>query len=320
MNFDVTSFGEAMLRLSVAAGRRLSRTRNLEVNLGGAESNVLTALAALGRRCGWVSRVPDTAVGDLALWSLKGAGVDVSSVERTSDRRQGLYYVEFGSPPRPTEVIYDREASTAASLTPDMMPWSYLFSTRLLHLTGITPALSDSCREACGVAVAKAVQAGVPICFDVNYRAKLWTREEARDWLSTHLNGLEILICGRSDAERLFDLSGTDEDMVMALSRTFAAKNTILTLGSYGAIAVIDHELVCVKAVSAEVKDRLGAGDAFAAGVIDGWLDGQIHDGLRRGAMLASLALAQHGDMLVVNRQELDRLLISTAEATQVNR
>lgn len=320
MNFDVTSFGEAMLRLSVPAGQRIDRATTFDVHLGGAESNVLAALATLKRRCGWVSRVPDSPLGEFVLWTLRVAGVDVSEVVVAPATRQAIFFVELGTPPRPTDVVYDRQDSAAAELSVHAMPWPYLLSTRLLHLTGITPALSRSCRDLCEVALQRACVADVPVCFDVNYRAKLWPATDAGAWILKYVRNLEIFICGRADAASLFGLSGSDDDVLEALIERFAATTTVLTLGSAGALAAVAGERIHADPVPAAMMDRLGAGDAFAAGVIDGWLDGDLSKGLKRGSGLASLALAQHGDMLATSRDELDRLLQSAAGATHVRR
>lgn len=138
--FDVTTLGEAVLRLSVSLGQRLETMTGLSVHLGGAESNVCAALASLGRRCSWVSRVPDGLLGHYALRSLRAAGVDTSAVVVAEQGRLGNYYVD-AAPPRATDVIYDRGGAASTGLTVDDIVWKVLSDTRVLHLTGITAFL-----------------------------------------------------------------------------------------------------------------------------------------------------------------------------------
>lgn len=122
--FDVTSLGEAMLRLSVPEGRRLANTRNLDVNIGGAESNVCAALACLERKVGWVSQVPRNDLGALVLRAMQEANINVDAVSQKDDLRQGLYFVEYAGPPRTTHVTYDRAGSAAANMTSDSIDWT----------------------------------------------------------------------------------------------------------------------------------------------------------------------------------------------------
>lgn len=318
--WDVTAIGESMVRLDVPPGDRLERAARLDVHVGGAESNVLGALAGLGRRCGWVSRLPTSPLGERVLWSLRGAGVDVSEVVRVPGARQATYFVESGVAPRPTEVVYDREGSAAAGLEQESVPWSYLLDTRVLHLTGVSPAVGGGMKTAVEAALERARAAGVPVSFDVNFRSKLWGASEARDWLDCHARGTEVMICGRNDARLVFGLTGSDEAVLSGLVERLGARTTVLTLGDGGAVGNVDGRRVRVAAVPAAVLDRLGAGDAFAAGLLDGWLDGEVEAGMARGAALASLALGLRGDLVATNRAELDRMLQASAEMSDVRR
>ncbi len=319
MSLEVASIGETMLRLAARPGERLARASALAVHVGGAESNTLAALASLGRSVGWAGAVPDSPLGELVLWTLRGAGVDVSRAARVAGARQGLYFVEFGSPPRPIEVLYDRRGSAASELEVGAVAWDYLLSARLVHLTGITPALGRPARAVSEAALERARERGVPVCFDVNHRARLWSAADAGAWVDRHARGLEVFLCGRADAEALFGTVG-EERALEALVERFGARFTVLTLGSSGALAALGSERVRVAPVAATVVDRLGAGDAFAAGVIDGWLDGDVAAGLERGAVLAALALSQEGDLLTTDRAEMARLLGGVSSATQVRR
>lgn len=307
--FDVTTLGEAMLRLSVPVGQPLETMTGLEVHLGGAESNVCAALTALGRRCAWVSRLPDNALGRYVLRTLRAAGIDTSAVVLAEGARLGTYYALFAAPPRVTEVIYDRAGSAFTGLTADAVNWEMLLDTRLLHLTGITPALGAGCFDLVLEAAQRAKAGGVRVSFDVNYRSKLWSPEVARRHLRTILPYVDLLFCGQEDARIVFGLEGTVRDVLEALHTLTPAEQVVLTRSHEGVTMLLGGELVDVPAREVAVVDRLGAGDAFAAGVLDGYLDGDIYTGLRKGVALSALALAQRGDMLVTTPAELSAML-----------
>ena len=143
--FDVTSFGEMLLRLSVPSGDRLEVAQHLDVFPAGAEANVLSLLARLGRKTQWAGALPRNSLGRLAANALRTADVDTSGIIWNELGRMATYYVEFGAPPRGIQVTYDRAHSCITQLKPDEIDWDSLLDTRLLHLTGITPALSASC-------------------------------------------------------------------------------------------------------------------------------------------------------------------------------
>lgn len=307
--FDVVSIGESMLRLSVPIGRRLDDARTLDVEVAGAECNVCFALARLGRRCGWVGRLPDDALGNNVLRALRADGVDVSAVRRAAGERIGTYFIEFASPPRPIQVIYDRANSAAARMTPDDVDWSYVLDTRILHLTGITAALSKSCYAIVEQAIRRAHSAGVTVSFDVNYRAKLWDAAAAGARLRPLIAQADVLLCKGSDASLLFGCQGEPRELVTALKSLTQARAVLCTFGERGAALLVGDEFVTHAALPVQIVDRIGSGDAFAAGVLDGLLDGDVREGLRRGVALAAIALSQFGDRVLTSRAELNAVL-----------
>ena len=307
--FDVTTLGEVMLRLSVPAGERLETAARFHVFPAGAEANLVGALARLGRRCAWVGGLPATSLGRLAASHLRLAGVDLEGVVWCDDGRLGLYFVEMAAPPRPIQVIYDRADACAARLRPEQVPWEYLLDTRLLHLTGITPALSPGCQALVQEAVGRARTAGIPVAFDVNYRRKLWDEATAAAVLAPYLAGAALLFCAQADAGRLFGCTGTPEQVARAMAALSRAAVTVITAGDQGVVAWDGQRLWQEPARPVQVLDRLGAGDALAAGVIDGWLAGNLALGLRQGTLLAALALSQQGDMVVTTPEEVAALL-----------
>jgi len=317
--FDLVSLGESMLRLSVPAGRRLDDTRMLEMELAGAESNVSVALARLGWRVGWVSRLPDHALADAILRALRSDGVDISAVKHVPDERLGTYFIEFATAPRTTQVIYDRADSAASHMSIRDIDWDYLLNTRVLHLTGITAALSDSCYDLLVEVVRRARAAGVAVSFDVNYRAKLWDADMAGKKLRPLIAEADILFCKGADAAALFGCHGEPRQLMMELKLITKAHALFCTFGEHGAALLSGDDFITEPAMPVQIIDRIGSGDAFAAGVLDGWLSGHelqptvsvLHEGLRHGVALAAIALSQFGDRVLSSRVELNAMLNS---------
>ena len=194
-------------------------------------------------------------------------------------------------------------------MTPTQIDWDALLDTRLLHLTGITPALSEGCQAIVQEAVSRAHAAGVPVSFDVNYRSKLWTPDEATKMLLPLLQGAALLFCAKRDAELLFGISGTPEEAIEQLAEKTQAQHIIVSIGSKGVVGWDSQQFIHQSAYEAMIIDALGAGDALAAGVIHGWLANEFARGLQMGTALAAMALGQVGDMVVVTQSALDNLL-----------
>ena len=312
--FDVTTFGEMLIRFSVPSGERLENTRSLEVHPAGAEANVVTLLSRLERKTSWTGALPDNPLGHLAVNALRLAGVDTDRIIWNAKGRMGTYFVEFGEPPRGIQVTYDRAHSCMTEFDVEDMDWDALLNTRLLHLTGITPALSPSCREVAIESVQRAKERRVPISFDVNYRQKLWTEKEASETFLPLIKGVELLFCSQADAKRLFGCIGSEEEVAQGVLELSQARHVIVTFGEQGALLWSGTEWLHEPSRATRIVDRLGAGDALAAGVIHGWLDGDLAIGLRYGVTLAALALSQFGDMVLTNKAEL--LALNQASST----
>jgi 2-dehydro-3-deoxygluconokinase len=307
--FDVSTIGETMLRLSVPIGERLSAMHTLDTEIGGAESNVCVALARLGRRAAWASRLPDHALGDAVLRVLRADGIDVGAVRRAAGERLGTYFIEFASTPRASQVIYDRADSAAAHMTPEDIDWEHLLSTRILHITGITAALGEGAYQVSAEALRRAREAGATASFDVNYRAKLWDAATAGKRLRPLLESADVLFCKSADAALLFGCKGEPREQMEALRGISGAKTVFCTFGDKGAKMLHGDSFHEEPALPVTIVDRIGSGDAFAAGALDGILDGDPALGLKRGVALAAIALSQHGDRVLTTRAELEGVL-----------
>ncbi len=315
--FDVTSFGEMMLRLSVPTGQRLQTATNMNVYPAGAEANVITLLARLDRKTSWNGILPDNPIGQLCANHLRMAGVDLNQIIWKTGGRLGTYYVEFGEPPRGIQVTYDRAYSDITRLQPDEIDWDDLLDTRILHLTGITPPLSTSCHEIINQALKKAKEKKIPVSFDVNYRQKLWSETEARDALLPMIQGVELLFCSQMDAMRLFGCKGEIQEIAAGMLEISHARNIVVTFGEQGILLWNGQKWTHQPSRPTNIIDRLGAGDALAAGVIHGWLDGNLMEGAKYGVTLAALALSQLGDMVVTTKKELTSLMNVSSTITR---
>src|SRR5213596_2337799 len=180
---DLVTLGEVLLRLSVPSPGRFETARQLDVQVGGAEANVAAACARLGLKVAWISALPANQWGERIRRELVGHGVDCAHVRTTEHARVGVYFLEYGVPPRPIRVLYDRGDSAFARLTEGDVDWAPLRSARLMHLTGITPALGDAARAL----VERALREAATVSFDVNYRATLWSPADACAFLETVL-------------------------------------------------------------------------------------------------------------------------------------
>jgi 2-dehydro-3-deoxygluconokinase len=296
--YDVVALGEVMLRLASRAPDRLEQVRALDVAFGGTEANVLCALARLGFRTAWISALPRNPWGERLGRELKGHGVDTSSLVWRDRGRIGTYYIEYGVGPRPIRVLYDRQDSAFTTLTEDEVDWEVVRRSRLVHMTGITPALGEQPRGLTERAVEEAHASGVFVSLDVNYRTALWAAEEARVYLESLFPRAQLIFIGVEDARRLFGLEGEPEAVAEALRRQAPKAILALTLGDRGSLVLADRPYRPTRLYALDtVADRVGAGDAFAAGFAYGLLHGRDAEGcVAAGNVIAAAALAGTGD------------------------
>jgi 2-dehydro-3-deoxygluconokinase len=202
----------------------------------------------------------------------------------------------------------------------DDVDWALVRSARLVHLTGVTAALGDNLRDIVRRAIDEAVSAGVPVAFDVNYRSRLWSPKEARDFLAEILPRLGYLFIGSDDAATVFELEGPPERVLDGLRRLAPSATVALTLGEAGS-AVLTAQGVCrpSKLYTVSVVDRVGAGDAFAAGFLWATLIGRTpQQAVDAATALAALKCTVWGDLPVVSRVELEELLAT--DSTEIRR
>ncbi|MBS4208836.1 sugar kinase [Bacillus sp. FJAT-50079] len=309
MGFDVTTIGEGSLRLSVPAGKRLNLANSFEIGVSGAEANVVGCLSRLGRKTGWISCLPETPVGKRVRNEYRSHGINVDNIIWSNQYRLATLYVEYATPPRSTNVIFDRKNTCFTNIRKEDVDWSYLLDSKIIHLTGITVALSENTKEIVQEAIKRAREKGVPISFDVNYRSTLWSKEEAYETMLPMIQNVEVLFCSKRDAEFLFGCEGSDHEIIRQLQKKSNASKVVMSRGASGVLGLEDDVIYEEPARKVVIIDRIGAGDGLAGGVLYGWLEGDFAKGLKYGVLTAALALSQYGEVVNTNPKELNLLL-----------
>ena len=304
---DLVTLGEVMLRLSVPSPARFETARQLDVLIGGAEANVAAACARLGLRAAWVSALPANPWGERVRRELSAHGVDCTHVRMTDGARVGVYFLEHGVAPRPTRVLYDRRDSAFARLTPAEVEWAPFRQARLVHLSGVTPALGASARAL----VERAVEEAVTVSYDVNYRVALWSPVEARAFAARLLPRVRYLFVGAAEARTVFDITGTPEHILETLGRLAPQATVVLLQGEDGSM-VLDGGRICCPRIKPPTRmvDPIGAGDAYVAGFLWATLNGRgAQEAADAGAAVGALKCSTWGDIALVSPQDVADLL-----------
>ncbi len=328
--FDVVTFGEAMVRLSPPDFMRLEQTTTLDVRVGGGELNVAVGLSRLGLRSAWVSRLPDNPLGRMIANKAREQGVSTDHVVWVKGGRAGLYFVEYGASPRPSSVLYDRSHSAMSEVQPGEIDWARIFTgARWYHVSGITPALSASAAEVTRQSLEAAKKAGLKVSYDLNYRSKLWTPEQAR-WCQEALMGMvDVLITTEEDTRVVFGISAQGQrdesfasvsaepykEVARKLADQFGFKAVAITLrgnpsvlrNTWSAIVYADGKFFEDRKYELELVDRLGGGDSFSAGLIYGLLtSGSYQLALQYGAAFSALKQSHPGDFNWATKSEVE--------------
>jgi 2-dehydro-3-deoxygluconokinase len=300
---DLVALGEVLLRLAVPSPGRFETAQRLDIQIGGAEANVMAACARLGLRTAWISALPDNPWGQRVRRELSGHGVDCGHVRAIEGARIGVYFLEYGVPPRPVHVLYDRRDSAFARLTKDDVDWQPVRDARVSHITGVTPALGRNARAL----AERFVEEAAVLSFDVNYRAALWKPTEARAFAEAVLPRARYFFLGQSEAQTVFGLDGTAESILEALAKR-APKATIALLQGQKGSAVLDGGHVWRPRVrhAVQMVDPIGAGDAYVAGYLWATLGGRdAQDAADAGATVAALKCSTWGDIALVSPRDV---------------
>ena len=331
---DVVTFGEAMIRLAPPNFERLEQATSLNLQVGGGELNVAAGVCRLGLRSAWVSRLPKNPLGRTLENRARQAGVDTSHLIWAEKSRLGLYFVEFGAAPRASSVLYDRADSAISRIQPGEVDWASAFkNARWFHMSGITPALSDSAAAVTREALEAAKKAGVPTSYDLNYRGKLWTPDEAQACQEPLMSLVDVLITTEEDTSTVFKIKTTDKskqtefaevradaykEVARKLQEKFKFKAVAITLrenplvwrNTWSAIAYAEGKFYDDVKYDVEVVDRVGGGDAFSAGFIFGYLEKKSYGAaVRYGNAFSALKHSNPGDFCWATRAEVESLL-----------
>jgi len=296
--WDVATFGETMAALRATGPIRLGSP--MELSIAGAESNVAIGLARLGHAVRWVGRVGDDEFGALVLRTLRAEGVDTECARVDPDGRPTGLIVFENRVGDLTRVTYRRAGSAGSAIGPEDVGHAldgHDGHVRVLHLTGITPALSRSAAQAALAAVAAAREAGTVVCLDVNHRARLWPADAARTALLPLARMTDILIASADELALVCDDPGLDEPEAVAALLAAGRREVVITRGGDGAGAATAEGTVSLPARPMPVVDVVGAGDAFVAGYLSGFLDGlDVPGRLHRAVTTGAFAVAGRGD------------------------
>ncbi len=325
---SVACFGELLLRLTAPGRELLLQRPHLDVHIGGAEANVAVGLASLGHSTKVVSIVPDNALGEAATGYLQRHGVDASNVA-TAPGRMGLYFLAQGAGLRASEIVYDREGSSFALASGGSFDWDRLLNgVDLLHMSGITPALGPQSAEAAIAAAEAAERQGVAISFDGNYRAQLWERWQSnpREVLTRLVDKAEILFGNHRDVSLLlgtrFSGDGADRRREAADAAFAAFPKLKLIASTARHIDDADRHRISARVdtresfaqteevVVAGIIDRIGAGDAFATGILHGLrLGAELDWTVRSGLAVTCLKHSLPGDASLFGRRDIEAFM-----------
>ena len=326
----IVTFGELMIRLQPFHYERFVQASELAFTFGGGEANVAVSLANFGMDAAFVTKLPAHAIGQAAVNSLRRYGVDTSYITRGGER-VGIYFNEKGASQRPSVCIYDRAHSAIAEAESADFDWERIFEgADWFHFTGITPALGENvaalCKEACIAAKAQ----GVKISCDLNYRGKLWSREQARETMSELCRYVDVCIANEEDAKDVFGIEAEKTDITAGelnregyisvakqLEERFGFEKVAITLresksafdNDWSAM-LYDGENACFsKKYHLHIVDRIGGGDSFGAGLIYSLLQGKgTAEAVEFAVAASALKHAVEGDYNMVSVAEVEKL------------
>ena len=326
----VVTFGELMLRLAPNGYYRFFQNDQMQATFGGGEANVAVSLANYGLEASFVTKLPAHAIGQAAVDSLRHFGVDTSKVVRGGDR-VGIYYLEKGASQRGSVCIYDRAHSAIQEADPSEFDWDAIFEgADWFHFTGITPALGPNMVECCKQACIAAKKHGVKISCDLNYRGKLWTREQARAAMTGLCQYVDVCISNEEDAKDVFGIEAENTDIyggklnhegyksvAKQLADKFGFEKVAITLRT--SISASDNDWAGMlydgkdycfsKSYHLHIVDRVGGGDSFGGGLIYALLSGKsTQDAVEFAVAASALKHSVEGDYNRVTVSEVEKL------------
>ncbi len=326
----IVTFGEIMLRLAPNGYYRFFQNDQLQATFGGGEANVAVSLANFGMDASFVTKLPEHAIGQAAVNSLRYFGVDTSHITRGGDR-VGIYYLEKGASQRGSVCIYDRAGSAIQEAVPEDFNWDEIFDgADWFHFTGITPALGGNMVEICKQACIAAKNHGVKISCDLNYRGKLWTRQEANAAMSELCKYVDVCISNEEDAKDVFGIEAENTDIyggklnkegyksvAKQLAEKFNFEKVAITLrtsisasdNNWAGMLYDGKDYCFSKEYHLHIVDRVGGGDSFGGGLIYALLSGKnTADAIEFAVAASALKHSVEGDFNRVTVSEVEKL------------
>ena len=326
------TFGEIMLRLKAPGQECFFQSPMLEATFGGGEANVAVSLANYGEDAAFLTILPDNAIADACKAELRRFDVDTKRIV-TGEGRMGIYYLEGGANQRPSKVVYDRAYSAIALAKPGDIDWDKAFDgVEWFHITGITPAISESAMELSVASVKEAKKRGITVSCDLNYRKKLWTREQAGECMAKLLPYVDVCIANEEDAKDVFGIEAEATDIyggklnaegyksvAKQLADKFHFEKVAITLreshsafdNGWSAMLydVASNEYCFSKKYDLHIIDRVGGGDSFGGGLIYSLLTGKSTQKAVEFAVAASaLKHSIEGDYNMMTVSEVEKL------------
>ncbi|MCR8657974.1 sugar kinase [Paenibacillus endoradicis] len=290
---QIITFGETMALFMPDQNHSIERAEKLQQGFGGAESNVAIGLARLGVDVGWFSKLGEDPFAARIVKTIRGEGVDVSRVTYTDQASTGMMLRELVC--GKVAVHYFRKHSAASIITVDDLDEEYIGSAQILHITGITPALSQSCKQTIFRAVEIAKQAGVKVSFDPNLRLKLWTIEEAREIILPLAEQADYFLPGWDELKLLYNTA--DAAVIDKKLHDLNAVSIVKGKGDSNVIYENGQEVHVPFYPAEQVVDTVGAGDAFCAGFLAGIAKGLSPlEAVRIASVTGSIVVQTHGD------------------------
>lgn len=325
-NKKILGFGEIMLRLTPPNNQKILQSNSFEAVYSGGEANVIASLSMFGHDTKFVTKLPDNHLGQKVLSKFRGYNVDISDIV-TGEGRLGIYFSEIGHGLRSTEVIYDRKYSAISMADKSEFDIDKILDgVGFVHMSGITPALSKSLREFTIDFIKACKQRGILVSYDSNFRAKLWSLEEAREVLEEVMPLIDIAFLGHLDMINIlqFEDKGLefDENLNDLYSRLFekypnlkyaaCTKRTVNSINNNSLKGYLfdGERLIVSNEYNFDILDRVGGGDAFTAGVIHGILKNMNHEEIIEfGICASSLKHSILGDINIVDEQTVTSLM-----------
>ncbi len=336
-SFDLITFGEIMLRLSPPRHARIVDGDIFEKRAGGAELNVASGVALLGLRTGILSKLPLNELGTFIKNRIRFVGVsdDFLIYDDGPDARLGLYYYEMGAAPRKPTIVYDRRSSSVTRITLDEIPEGIYASARMFHTSGISLALCSGMRNVAVELIRKFKEHGAMISFDVNYRANLWSEDEARETIKEILPMVDVLFVSEETSRRMFQKSGDLKELMKSYADEYGVKivattqRTVISPRKHNFTSMVydartNQYFTETPYTDIDVIDRIGSGDAYVAGVLFGLLKyNDPEKAMQFGNATSSVKNTVPGDLPSSDFKEIDRIIRehhSTGPVSEMNR